>query len=59
MDENDKNINNNSSNSNNNQYNDMNFNEKPLHGNQIYNSINLAGSTNPMNNEKNNLSNDI
>ena len=54
MEEIDKSNNNNSNNSNNNPYNNINLNEKPLHGNQIYNSINLAASTNPMNNEKNN-----
>ena len=53
MEENDKSNNNKS---NNNLYNDIGLNEKPLHGNQIYNSVNLAGSTNPMDNEKNNLS---
>ena len=59
MEENDKSNNNNSNNSNNNPYNNININEKPLHGNQIYNSINLAASTSPMANEKNNLSNNI
>ena len=59
MEEIDKSNNSNSNNSNNNPYNNINLNEKPLHGNQIYNSINLAASTNPMNNEKNNLSSNL